>query len=929
MRIMKPNNGSKGAAGRRCRTQLQPSEAKKSSNHMPLIEDNDHKDNSDEDDFLGYYDEYIHDKGFSQDGDKHRGKHAPLKIPLGTPPVGKRPHNLRTGNDPDGSFEREENTPMETRSCKTPGQARKRTRVDPPDSTGMNRQMTCLALNSADKEVARRGKSHRQGKGQDGRAIVAPNLNPFLDEPKKKVKRSTRGPESVESRYLRTFEEKATLGSGSFCSVYMCRHRLDGCMYAVKRSLHPLAQNSAKRKAMKEVFALAAMADCEYIARYFNVWGEDEQLYIQLELGYGSLEAALMGKRPTRKLSYAEVAETWRRRNLEVPLWVRIMAKRCGVAINDNESEVERILQNSKFTPGSAESVVSEEFSTGRDSGQNMPPEIYRPKAKTRSRYERRESYDNVPSRSRTGSLASQESANVDQMSLDSDSQMAEGEVKQALRFSSPTPTAADNCRDEIASNFESQISAHHNKEGGKNLKQTFLSFARKPSAKKAEPSTKKNDSSKPAEAQPCPDISISQQNGEHAHRLSQSEMFQFPASQDFESDRNISPAMERLDDERANDGFYSEDASVTHQKGEESNHSEGYGMSQASMCSLEALSQHYEGEEDPFSNFDASYRPRLPCSEWDLRRVTHDIAAALAFMHGRGLVHLDVKPANILVNYGSGPGMCDQNGDWLPSVNLMTGFVSLDNELAQENEDIDIPKMPVRYKLADLGQATRLDDPNFEEGDSRYTSKELMQGNAEDIASCDMFALGLMIYELATGAPLPMGGEEYHRLREGHLRVLPQCTEQMKTLIAELMSPEPHKRPRATEVLTHPLISSASPFQAYARHCRNNRTGSEGDGLNMHSARDPTLGSSYNASSNDPTWESPDPLRHSTTSGEKMQGSPFYNSPEMTIHQLSTETPSRKAETVPELQQQLEQSERVKQKLLKQLRQAGMEPHI
>ena len=729
-----------------------------------------------------------------------------------------------------------------------------------------------------------------------------------------------------DSRYLRTFDEKATLGSGSFCSVYMCRHRLDGCMYAVKRSLNPLSQNSAKRKAMKEVFALAAMADCEYIARYFNVWGEDEQLYIQLELGYGSLEAALMGKRPTKKVSYYDIAQTWKRRGLPVPLWFRILAKRCGVDIGDDTSEVERLLQQSKFTPGSAESVVSEEFSSGRDSGQNLPPEIYRPKAKTKPRYDRRESYDDFSYRSQTASLPSQDSPNADHFSLDSESQTADQGVIQTLRFSSPTPTANEESQasaDAIGLNLESQISAANNKdEGGRNYKQTRLPFA-------FGSSSKKREHTKPSKTQSFSEVFPSGKSQMESlysptygmpQKLSQSEAFQLPPSQEYFD--TTSPSIERVDDDEANDAFCSET-----RNGDESNHSDTQMMSQASMCSLEALSQHYDPTEDPFGHFDLSYRPRLPCSEWDLRRITHDIAAALAFMHARGMVHLDVKPANILVNYGSGPGMCDKNGDWLPSVNLMTGLVSLDNDLAEDADPKKIPKMPVRYKLADLGQATRLDDPNFEEGDSRYTSKELMQGHAEDIASCDMFALGLMMYELASGVPLPKGGDEYHRLRDGKIRELPQCSQVMQNLVLQLISPDPQQRPRATEVLTHPLISTASPFQAYARHSRNNRTGSENDATFDTGYFDPysrsTLGNS--------AIESPDPLRQSKCSDYRTTTNASPNTSAMTVNQLDTSPPSSDPlnTTVASLKRQIEKYQETQDRLLQQIKDAGMTPYL
>ncbi|KAG8069687.1 hypothetical protein GUJ93_ZPchr0006g44746 [Zizania palustris] len=86
------------------------------------------------------------------------------------------------------------------------------------------------------------------------------------------------------SRYRTDFHEIEQIGRGNFSNVFKVLKRIDGCLYAVKRSIRQLHNDRERRQAVKEVQALAALGSHGNIVGYFTSWFENEQLYIQMEL---------------------------------------------------------------------------------------------------------------------------------------------------------------------------------------------------------------------------------------------------------------------------------------------------------------------------------------------------------------------------------------------------------------------------------------------------------------------------------------------------------------------------------------------------------------------------------------------------------------------------------------------------------------------
>lgn len=68
-------------------------------------------------------------------------------------------------------------------------------------------------------------------------------------------------------RYSVEFVEQEVVGRGSFGEVSRCLNKLDGCVYALKRSLRPVAGSAAERNALTEVYAHAVLGMHPHVVR--------------------------------------------------------------------------------------------------------------------------------------------------------------------------------------------------------------------------------------------------------------------------------------------------------------------------------------------------------------------------------------------------------------------------------------------------------------------------------------------------------------------------------------------------------------------------------------------------------------------------------------------------------------------------------------
>ncbi len=175
---------------------------------------------------------------------------------------------------------------------------------------------------------------------------------------------------------------------------------------------------------------------------------------------------------------------------------------------------------------------------------------------------------------------------------------------------------------------------------------------------------------------------------------------------------------------------------------------------------------------------------PRVDFSR--VRSVLAQLAEGLAFLHARGVIHRDVKPSNAIVVDGS--------------VKL------LDFGLALER----------RRQVEDLARETRI------VGTAAYLAPEYVERLVVS-PQMDVYALGVLAFELCTGAP-PFGGTLHvlARLRK-NLKVPrasaanPELPPDLDTLIDNMLSADPAQRPSALDIAVG-LSGSSSQLRTLRR---------------------------------------------------------------------------------------------------------------
>ncbi|GFX85442.1 wee1-like protein kinase [Trichonephila clavipes] len=178
--------------------------------------------------------------------------------------------------------------------------------------------------------------------------------------------------------------------------------------------------------------------------------------------------------------------------------------------------------------------------------------------------------------------------------------------------------------------------------------------------------------------------------------------------------------------------------------------------------------------------------------SETDVKHILLQIALGLRYIHSLNLAHMDIKPANIFITktkrYGDSP-ISDQ------------GYEEGEEDIEFKEEEYLV------YKIGDLGHVTSVSNPEVEEGDCRYMPGELLQDDYRHLSKADIFALGLTIYEVCGGGPLPKNGNDWHSIREGHLPYLSYYSKELNDLLKKMIHPDPEQRPTSAALTKNHIL--------------------------------------------------------------------------------------------------------------------------
>lgn len=196
------------------------------------------------------------------------------------------------------------------------------------------------------------------------------------------------------------------------------------------------------------------------------------------------------------------------------------------------------------------------------------------------------------------------------------------------------------------------------------------------------------------------------------------------------------------------------------------------------------------------------------PWAELEILTFLGQMAMALDAMHTANVVHVDFKPENVLIDHARNYFLAD-----------FGCALFLDEHTGRP---VLPPSLKPQTRLGSTGesQSTFLVDRSTDtqasqdEGDCRYAATDMIN-QKECYPAGDVFSVGISLYELMSGKPLPRREASYHALRT--------CVEELPDLrvrgysptlvhlVSAMMHQDPYARPTMRQVLSSELLSPAA----------------------------------------------------------------------------------------------------------------------
>ncbi|ORX40486.1 kinase-like domain-containing protein [Kockovaella imperatae] len=173
--------------------------------------------------------------------------------------------------------------------------------------------------------------------------------------------------------------------------------------------------------------------------------------------------------------------------------------------------------------------------------------------------------------------------------------------------------------------------------------------------------------------------------------------------------------------------------------------------------------------------------------------KIVRELSDGINHIHSSGVIHFDIKPANILIS---------------STGSLKIGDFGLATRWPRISADEILKGSGLGGTAAAFGPKNQ--EKLEREGDRVYMPPEMLRGVF--VQEADIFSFGLVILEVSTNICVPDGGAAWQALRTNDFTVvdLSPLSPALTDLIVSCMQAEPKARPLISQIVSHPIVQRA-----------------------------------------------------------------------------------------------------------------------